>query len=73
MVPKGSRNLLVAGRCVSGDQAASSAFRVQASCMAMGQVAGAVAALSGNRQAGTAGRNIEEITKLLKKHNAIVP
>lgn len=42
LIPKGSRNFLVAGRCVSGDHEANSAYRVQASCMAMGQAAGAI-------------------------------
>jgi len=46
LIPKGSRNLLVAGRCVSSDRLANSALRVQASCMGMGQAAGANAALA---------------------------
>ncbi len=44
MIPKGRKQLLVAGRCISGDRLANSAFRVQGSCMAMGQAVGAVAA-----------------------------
>ena len=40
LIPKGSDHLLVAGRCISGDLEASSAYRVQASCMATGQAAG---------------------------------
>ena len=39
-------NILVAGRCVSSDRLANSGLRVQASCMAMGQAAGAAAALA---------------------------
>ena len=46
LAPKGSRNLLVAGRSISSDRLANSAPRVQASCMAMGQAAGAAAALA---------------------------
>jgi len=73
LLPKGSRRLIVAGRCASGDQEANSAFRVQASAMAMGQVAGAAAALA----AGT-GRELRElplaeIRTLLRQHQAIVP
>jgi hypothetical protein len=44
MTPKGIGGILVAGRCISGDRLANSAFRVQASSMAMGQGVGAVAA-----------------------------
>ena len=46
MLPKGVDNMLVAGRAVSSDHGANSALRVQASCMAMGQAAGVVAALA---------------------------
>ena len=49
MLPKGVRNMLVAGRAVSSDHGANSALRVQASCMAMGQAAGVVAALAASR------------------------
>ena len=41
LVPAGSDHLLVAGRSIAGDQAANSAYRVQATCMATGQAAGA--------------------------------
>jgi hypothetical protein len=46
LIPKQSKNFLVAGRCVSSDRMANSALRVQASCMGMGQAA-AVAAVLG--------------------------
>ena len=49
MLPKGVKNMLVAGRAISSDHAANSALRVQASCMAMGQAAGVVAALAASR------------------------
>jgi len=49
MLPKGVGDMLVAGRAVSSDHGANSALRVQASCMAMGQAAGAVAALAAAR------------------------
>jgi hypothetical protein len=45
LIPKGVKQFLAAGRCASGDQLANSAYRVQASCMGMGQAAGAAAAL----------------------------
>jgi hypothetical protein len=46
LIPKGSKRLLVAGRCISSDTYANSALRVQAPCMAMGQAAGVAAAMS---------------------------
>ena len=46
LVPKGSENIIVAGRSVSSDRLANSGLRVQAPCMAMGQAAGVAAALA---------------------------
>ncbi|MCX7010132.1 MAG: FAD-dependent oxidoreductase [Kiritimatiellaeota bacterium] len=73
LIPKGSRNLLVAGRCVGSDRLANSALRVQASCMAMGQAAGAAAALAA--RAGSTPMNVPlaELRKTLTEHGAIVP
>ena len=50
MLPKGVGDMLVVGRAVSSDHGANSALRVQASCMAMGQAAGVVAALAAARR-----------------------
>lgn len=73
LVPKGSRNLMVAGRCVSSDRLANSGLRVQASCMAMGQAAGAAAALAA--KAGTTPLEVPltKIHDLLRNHGAIIP
>jgi hypothetical protein len=49
MLPAGVDGILAAGRCAAGDQLANSAYRIQASCMAMGQAAGAAAALAAAR------------------------
>lgn len=73
LLPRGSRQLIVAGRCACGDREASSAFRVQASAMAMGQAAGAVAALSVRRGRELHEVPLEDIHALLAQHGAIVP
>lgn len=73
MLPQGSRNLLVAGRCACGDQAAHSAFRVQASCMAMGQAVGAVAALAATSNREVRAVPLDSIRALLREQGAIVP
>src|SRR5690606_35900228 len=49
LVPKNSRNFIVAGRCLSSDRLANSALRVQASCMGMGQAAAAAAVLASRK------------------------
>jgi len=73
LIPKGSTNLLVAGRCLSSDREANSALRVQATCMATGQAAGAAAALAA-KQGVTPGKvSIGELKALLVANGAIVP
>jgi len=73
LVPKNSRNIVVAGRCVSSDRLANSGLRVQATCMAMGQAAGAVAALAVQRKTTPLDVPLDDIRKTLRKHGAIVP
>lgn len=70
LIPQGSRNLLVAGRCVSSDRLANSALRVQAPCMAMGQAAGAAAALGATTPGAL---DLAVLKALLRRHDAIVP
>jgi len=73
LIPKESENLIVAGRCVSSDRMANSALRVQASCMGMGQTAGAAAALASMK--GTTPLNVplEELKKMIENHGGIIP
>jgi hypothetical protein len=73
LIPKGSRNIMVAGRCISSDQLANSAARVQASCMAMGQAAACTAFLAA--KSGTTPNDVPlaDIYDLLIEHKAIVP
>jgi hypothetical protein len=65
--------MMVAGRCVSSDRLANSGLRVQASCMAMGQAAGAAAALAADRGTTPLSLPINDIRSLLTAHDAIVP
>lgn len=74
MVPVGSTGgLIVAGRSISGDQEANSAYRVQASCMAMGQAAGAIAALSASSGQRVEDVDLARIHAALRRHGAIIP
>ena len=45
LIPEKSRRVLCVGRCASSDTYANSALRVEAVCMAMGQVAGVAASM----------------------------
>ena len=73
LIPKNSKNFIAAGRCVSSDRLANSALRVQASCMAMGQAAGATAALSNKINTTPLNIPIDSVKSLLGEHKAIVP
>jgi hypothetical protein len=73
LVPTGKTNLVAAGRCISSDQLANSALRVQATCMAVGQTAGAMAALAVASDDDVAAVGMESLRALLRKHGAIVP
>jgi len=73
LVPKDSRNIIVAGRCISSDRLANSGLRVQAACMAMGQAAAGAAALAA-KDGTTPGKvPLGQLHTLLKEHGAIIP
>lgn len=73
LIPKGSKNIMVAGRCLSSDRLANSAARVQASCMGMGQAAAVTAVLASRLNTTPSSVPLKEIRQNLKAHNAIVP
>ncbi len=73
LIPQGSDHLLAAGRCISGDQTAHSAYRIQATCMATGQAAGAAAALAASRDVSVRLVSVKDIKQVLREHAAIVP
>jgi hypothetical protein len=73
LLPEGSRNFLVAGRCLASDRLANSALRVQATCMATGQAAGALAALAARSGTDPADVPLAELHRLLTAHGGIVP
>lgn len=51
LVPKGSRNLLVAGRCISSTHEAQASYRIMPICCCLGEAAGISAAFCGNSAA----------------------
>ena len=73
LLPVGSNRLIVAGRCIDGDREANSATRVEAPCMAMGQAAGVMAALSAKTGVDPADLPLADVHALLREHAAIVP
>ena len=73
LVPKGWRNLWVAGRCVSADVKVQGSVRVQQGCYILGQAAGTAAAQS--VRTGQAANNIDtsQLVKTLRDNGAFLP
>ena len=64
LIPKGSKNLLVAGRCISATHEAQASFRIMPTCAAIGEAAGTALAIS-----HTSGACVNDIDiELLKRH-----
>lgn len=73
LIPRGMKRILAAGRSISSDRGAFSALRVGASCMAMGQAAGAAAALAVRTGIPSRDVPLDSLRKLLRDHGAAVP
>ncbi len=73
LIPKGSDDLLCAGRIVCSDQLANSGLRVEATCMAEGQAAGVAAAIAAKRAMSVKDVPYAELCESLKEQGAIVP
>ncbi len=65
--PRKIENLLVAGRCVSGDKISHAALRQMMCCTVTGQGAGVVAAVSVKENVNTGEVNIEHVQNALQK------
>ena len=73
IVPKGWRNLWVAGRCVSSDVGVHGSIRVQPSCSMMGQAAGTAAVQSIRRDQAACELDTAELVAALREHGATLP
>ena len=69
MLPKGVKNLLVAGRAIGGDRIAHAATRNMACCAVAGQGAGVAAAISIKAEADFTAINIADMQKELARQN----
>lgn len=73
LVPKGWKNLWVAGRCASMDVDVHGAFRVQPAAVMMGQAAGTAAVQSVSTKRPAAGIDTELLVRTLRKAGAYLP
>jgi len=72
LIPKGSQNTWVAGRCFSATHDAHASCRSMAQTMSMGQAAGTAAALSLDTGSGANSIDIQQLRKRLEEIGAIL-
>ena len=73
LIPKNTTNLLMAGRCISGDREIIGSLRVMPGCFITGMAAGAAAALSANENVGIRSLDVKKLQKQLKDMGAYLP
>jgi hypothetical protein len=74
LIPRGVRNLLVAGRCISTDRAVQGSTRTMPNCLATGEAAGCAAALAARDHAGDVRAvDTDELRGRLRERGAYVP
>ncbi|RPJ03441.1 MAG: FAD-dependent oxidoreductase [Spirochaetaceae bacterium] len=70
LLPKNVEDILVAGRCISGDHIAHSSYRVMPTSMATGQAAGVSAALASKNRIRPRYLDIKDVQKELIRQGA---
>ncbi|HOF17977.1 MAG TPA: FAD-dependent oxidoreductase [Phycisphaerae bacterium] len=74
LTPKGLRNVLVAGRCISCDRPVQGTIRVMPACVTTGEAAGLAAGLAAaSKDRNVHDVDVRELRRLLKQHDAYLP
>lgn len=72
MVPKGSENIFVAGRCIAADGQALGPARIMSTCMAVGQAAGVAASMAIDKKKKSMDVDVQQLRQNLRMQGAIV-
>ena len=72
LVPQGTDNLLVAGRCLSATHEAQASIRIMPICASTGEAAGVGAAVSHKSGTAVSEADIAEIQRILRKNGAFI-
>ena len=73
LIPKGSVNLLAAGRCISSSREANGSARVMGTSIATGEAAGTAAAMcAARRSMNVRDLNVDDVRQVLIGHGAIL-
>lgn len=70
LIPKNSKNLLVAGRCLSSTHEAQASYRIMPVCCCVGQAAGTAVAIAEKSGKTVSEIDIKELQNLLRKNGA---
>ncbi len=72
LLPKGSKNLLVAGRCISASHDAQASLRIMPVCCTLGQAAGTAVALAAHGRAAVGDIDTEKLRKSILRHGGFL-
>ena len=72
LIPKGMKNLLVAGRCISSTHEAQASFRIMPYCAELGQAAGVAVCVAKKNGTYLSDANIGEIQDILRKKGFVI-
>lgn len=72
LLPRKTKNLLVAGRCISVDHQAQASVRVMGSCFGTGQAAGTAAALAVVGDCTPWDLDVEQVQRVLKQQGVLL-
>lgn len=72
LCPKGSKNLLVAGRCISSTHEAQASYRIMPICCCLGEAAGVAAALCSKSDSTVSQIDMPAYQRYLKEHGLIL-
>ncbi|MCM8772576.1 MAG: FAD-dependent oxidoreductase [Candidatus Omnitrophica bacterium] len=67
LIPEGSKNLIVVGRCISAEHKAMASIRVMATCMAIGHAGGIAGYISLDKDVPIDKIDVKKIQKILKE------
>ncbi len=73
LTPRGLRNVLVAGRCISTDRQAYGSVRIMACCLNTGEAAGLAAAMAAKCSGDVHSVSTDKLRKKLLTHGAFLP
>lgn len=73
LTPKGLKNVIVAGRCISCDREALSAVRIMPCCMSMGEAAGVAAAQAAGADCDVHAVNVNLVQERLRETGGFLP